>query len=626
MDASTTEEARVRLGVLGLPDLTDNLIPGGLYVLIAETAPARFPLLYSNLSNCLNNNIPCCVVLPTNPETFVQRLDASGEANFNQFIQRGELKLFSMQEEFAKKMFQYGAEAFVDELAHYGLTNVPYILFDQADDLLALHDLTLALDRVEVLGKWAQEHHVTVFIVLTRLSPETLTSINGLMDDLTGVARLGVDRNGLELTFDYWQSFEGAVAGRSFLLTPTSTGQYEATAPVLMENAGTGGLVEAAQPEEDPHFFYMDPDLGSLAKQMHGRWLCVDTLVSMLHATRGHRTATCILVFDKSSNLRQLAETVHTLRLTLGRYAQIVVQEKGASLRYQNEALLLKLGLNLVINRDVPANRLPLLIGSLKGQVFSRDVDINFEAALASVLPTRLSGYQKPSRFVREVAEILNRSETLDIPCALMIGRPVANIKMSDIVSNHRISRPGDLMTADDEKCYLFLNACPQAVLLPTLERIFASSLESVLADVHFFVNRPETEAEIAALQRRIERENLPDYSEFSASPHGFEADSETEGTQALTRLMSGNTTAGEVRPPVPVFTSSAVPNKPSEKKSATPSIAKFAAQPATFTRNDESEIKSGQLFEYDGLSNVRVLGKKAVPRATRALPTSRET
>ncbi|MDD4927471.1 MAG: hypothetical protein PHF58_13330, partial [Methylotenera sp.] len=110
--------------------------------------------------------------------------------------------------------------------------------------------------------------------------------------------------------------------------------------------------------------------------------------------------------------------------------------------------------------------------------------------------------------------------------------------------------------------------------------------------------------------------------------PHGFEADSETEGTQALTRLMSGNTTAGEVRPPVPVFTSSAVPNKPSEKKSATPSIAKFAAQPATatFTRNDESEIKSGQLFEYDGLSNVRVLGKKAVPRATRALPTSRET
>lgn len=64
----------------------------------------------------------------------------------------------------------------------------------------------------------------------------------------------------------------------------------------------------------------------------------------------------------------------------------------------------------------------PLLLDSLKGQIFSRDVSINFEAALASVLPTRLRGYLAPLRFVREVESILDQAQTLNIPCAMIIG------------------------------------------------------------------------------------------------------------------------------------------------------------------------------------------------------------
>jgi hypothetical protein len=127
----------------------------------------------------------------------------------------------------------------------------------------------------------------------------------------------------------------------------------------------------------EPHFFYMDPELGSLAAEMPGAWCQVDSLVGMMHATRNIRTVVSILSYRRDTDLRQLAEAVYTLRRSLERHAQIVVREKGASLRYQNEALLVRLGINLVIHRDVPVSRLPLLLKSLSGQIFSRDVEIN---------------------------------------------------------------------------------------------------------------------------------------------------------------------------------------------------------------------------------------------------------
>lgn len=635
MDELHTEFETASLGIPGLPSLTDSLMIGGLYVLVAETASARFPLLSASLATGLHNGIQCRIVLQQNPEVFIQRIESLGNVNVTQSIGQRQLQLFTMQEEFSKKMFRYGAQAFVKELEHFEFPDGGYVLFDQADDLLSLHDVTLAMDQVETLHKWAQEHRVTLMMVLTRTQENHTSTINALMDELTGIARLGASRNGLELSFDYWQSPEGTIAGKRFTLNTNSAGFYEAVdASVTSEVSGSEGRFE--KPEETDgsgaHFFYMDPDLGSLAKQMHGEWQRVDTLVGMMHATRNMRSATCILLFQRNSSLRQLAETVHTLRLTMGRYARIVVQEKAASLRYQNEALLLKLGLNLVVNRDVPVSRLPLLLESLKGQIFNRDVDINFEAALASVLPTRLSGYQLPPRFVREVALILDRSETLDVPCAMMVGRPTPSITLVDLMANNAISRPGDLITADNESCFIFLNACPQSVMLTTLERLLNLSMDEAFTSVKFVVNKEEIQAELAALLRSAELGVLPDYTSVAAVvPSNTAPEVQASAKDDVrTELIGSPIHATRIRVP-PDFSEPATKHQTSNLSlTRSKSDVKPTIKPALKTQNastlpdKRTDPTDPPLFQYDGLSNVRVLGKKDAPRATRAVQPSR--
>ncbi|MFZ4480931.1 MAG: BcsE family c-di-GMP-binding protein [Rhodoferax sp.] len=344
-----------------------------------------------------------------------------------------------------------------------------------------------------------------------------------------------------------------------------------------------------------------------MAKQLTGIWQRVDTLVGMMHATRMTRSATSILTFQAGTNLRQLAETVHTLRLSLGHRAHIVVQEKGASLRYQNEALLLRLGVNLVIHKDVLTSRLPLLLESLRGQVFNRDVDINFEAALASVTPTRLRGYILPMRFTREVDLILDRAETLNIPCAMIIGRPTEDLTMIDILMQINLSRSGDLITADNEFCYLFLNACPQTVLLATLERLLGRSVETAMNDVRFLIQRSEINSELLALSRAADRGTLPDYSSLSESiPPAEPAAADRPETTSMFAQSSVAQKVAAVEPIAQLLSAWA----PDDSKMR-------ARDDASVLTTDEGSPRVPQF--RPGLAPPPVFGKKAAPRATRA-------
>lgn len=664
----------VRIGVRGLPNLTDNMTTGGLYVLIAATPSARFPILAGSLGSALSDDLPCTVIVPVNPELFVQRIESFGHLNLSEVIANERLQIFVMQDEFPKKMFRFGTESFLKELEEFKVLENSYLIFDQADELLSLHDISLALEQIDVLKKWFEARKVTALLVFSRATEAHSGTINALMDSLTGIVRLGGDRNGLELTFDYWQSPDGTIAARNYRLLTLESGLYEASTKIESQEQNNNSSDKKQDNDTEPdtedtevRFFYMDPDLASLAKQVAGTWQWVDTLVGMMHATRNTRSSTSILCFQHNTNLRQLAETVHTLRLSMGRHAQIVVQEKGASLRYQNEALLLRLGVSLVVHRDVSVNRLPLLLESIKGQIFNRDVDINFEAALASVTPTRLRGYLLPLRFAREVNLILERTETLNIPCAMIVGKPVQGTVMIDLLTHITLSRPGDLITADQEYCYLFLNACPQPVMLATLERILGSSVDAVFEQIRFLVERSEIDPELAALTRSAEQGRLPDYSALSEEP--LAQDPSLARTPELPPAPVAPTPALVRHVPVaPISAISAIsqrlaapllpaarasrhmtPDLPAAKRLAATAVAPAAmphnqpkapaptppvpmptsaTPPVIAAPEPNSEKKSS--FSYNNAHAGPSFGKKEVPRATRSslgtAPPTRKT
>jgi cellulose biosynthesis protein BcsE len=620
-----------RIGIRGLPNLVDSMVGGGVYVLIAQTPSARFPLLAASLACAIADELFATVVVPSEPDLFIQRIESYGDLNVQALLAANSLQFFVMQDEFSKKMFRVGAEGFVDELEHFEVPEDSYLLFNQADDLLSLHDLTQALDQVDVLRKWAAQKRITMLLVFSRANEAQAGTLNALMDNLTGIARLGADKDGLELVFDYWQSPEGTIAARNYRLTTLDSGHYEASTKLATFEQPAGGEPHAREEEvedAETHFFYMDPDLGSLAKQMPGTWHRVDTLVGMMHATRNTRSATSILSFQRDTNLRQLAEAVHTLRLSLGRRARIVVQEKGASLRYQNEALLLRLGLNLVVNRDVPVSRLPLLLGSLSGQVFNRDVGINFEAALASVLPTRLRGYLAPLRFVREVESIIDQAQTLNIPCAMIIGKPGAGMTITEALTISGLSRPGDLISTDSEYCYIFLNACPQSVMLATLERILGMPVDVAFDDIRFLIQRDEIQAELPVLVRAAGQSDLPDYASLIPASLPLQEGLDETLANDAPRLTQTPSPASIVSvSPVTVVAPGRASNDrhvPLVKPARNPTpLAKssgnqMAAPPDAAVRVVDTPL-DGSLYRYDNNVARPAFGKKAAPRATRS-------
>lgn len=502
------------LAVPGLPSLTDRMLPGWVYALVSEMPPARFPLLAGCLGSALANGRRVTIIVATSPEFFLERMVALGQSAVMEALSSGQLVLFSIRENFSKNIFRFGTEYFARELDHFGVPEDSLLIFDQADELLGLHDVSLALEQMEALKGWFDAQKATALLVFNRVpvASTALGTLRGLMDNLAGIVRITGEREGLELMFDYWQSPEGTVAAKHFPLLTQESGLYRISARELPT---TVALPEQSLEDSEPHFFYMDPDLSGLAKALPGIWRHVESLVGMLHATRGLHSPTIILSFQRNTELRPLAETVHTLRLTLGRRARIVVREKEASLRYQNEALLLRLGTNLVVHRDVAPTRLPLLLDSLRGQIFDRDVDINFDAALASAVPSGLKGYLPPARFVREVESVLSRSSVLSIPCSLVVGTPARDTSPEDVVRRVNMARPGDLVTADHDYCYLFMSGCPEANVLVAVERVLGQSVGAAFDETRFVIPHHEMKSELNSLARLAERNDLPDHSEL---------------------------------------------------------------------------------------------------------------
>lgn len=617
------------------------MLPGGIYAMVSEMPPARFPLLACCIGNALNNGLRVSIITAGSPESFLERLVSLGLEMVPPALESGQLTLFSVRENFAKNIFRFGTEYFARELSFFGIPEDSLLIFDQADELLGLHDISLALEQMDSLQTWFAEQRTTALLVFNRVAATSvgMGTLHGLMDRLSGIVRLSGEREGLGLVFDYWQSPEGTVASRHFPLTPQESGLYRVSA---RQSAAVNDSSLTSSEDAEPHFFFMDPDLAGLAKTLPGIWRQIDSLVGMLHATRGLNSPTVILSFLRGSELRPLAEAVHTLRLSLGRRARIIVREKDASLRYQNEALLLRLGTNLIVHRDVPPSRLPLLLDSLRGQIFDRDVDINFDAALTSVLPSGLRGYLPPARFVREVDSVLERSGVLSIPCSLVVGTPAQDTSPPDIIRRVNMARPGDLITADHEFCYIFLSGCPESNVLMAVERVLGQSIGAAFIETRFIITAHELRAELDAIQRQAERDNsLPDHSPIASTDHTPAPVQVTEAVHSAPQPIATPTpqpaAAETIQHAAPKFVPLAelsrqvgMPKAPEADEEASrstvlpvnhsPEIAVIAPEPPepVAPAIDDPRLR----FRYGGdLKEVSVYGKAAAPRASRVLP-----
>jgi cellulose biosynthesis protein BcsE len=628
----------VNLGVRGLADLSGDMVSGGIYALEAKMTSARFPLFAGCLASALSGLGLATVIVPSKPEAIVERMSQYPELDVPARLEVDDLKVFVMQPEFQKKMFRFGAGSFVRELEELAIPPKSFLIFDQADDLLALHDVGLALEQMDALSKWFREKSITCLLVFSRVAEEQSWALDALMDSMTGIASIGGHGEGLELTSKYWRSPEGTIAATSYRLGNTSDGYYEVVAkeepkvrieqvlpvvaPGLMAQiaapeAAASPITPATQAKEAAvspaqhkveRVFYMDTELECLSSGDTIPWTRIDSLVGIMHATLSCKDATVILGYGPKTNMRELAATVHSLRLGLGPLAHIVVRESNASLRYPNEALLLHLGVSLVIHRDVTVSRIPLMLQTLHGRTYKVPHDVAFDAALASVAPTEVRGYLATTRFEREVNQILERAEMLDIPNALVVGTPNTN-SVVDFLRVVHPARPGDLLTSDGVMCYLFLNACPPSAVGLTMNKLLSTVQGLSLKNQRVLTQAEVIRAELKAMQTVARKAHFPDFSTVLQE--------ETSDEKVVEELVASE----KALEPLPVVEQTVSETaQVAATVEAAPELLVATADAGQEDPFTQGVIRPFDRYRYAPTAPVQVAGKAAVPRATRSV------
>jgi cellulose biosynthesis protein BcsE len=412
--------------------------------------------------------------------------------------------IFTLKESTAKNIFRHGADRFVQELDLFEFPDEGLYVFDGADDLFTLQDPFIAAEQIRAYRDYIREKDSCGLLVFTLLGANSqfAGTYQALLDHVDGAVRLESGKEQLEWIVDFWASPAGVVASRAHPARIEANGVLAisevTTAKTPGASADSTSLRALQNAKDEKDVFFMDSTLVGISKTVgEGKWTFCDNLVTLMHASREAVAASAILVFDRSTDLRQLAQAVHTLRTGRGRNIKIIIRELDASLRYQNELLLLRLGASLIIHRDVPVARLQLAIQSLAGQVFSRDVDVNFDTALASVATPHASGYLPPPQYCQQAADIVERGKPLAIPYALIRAKPPAGMSVEQAVQRFKLTRNGDMVTATADEVILFLSACPQASLLPTLKRVGGDSFQNDFKDVRFSVQEQAVKAEL---------------------------------------------------------------------------------------------------------------------------------
>jgi hypothetical protein len=487
---STDISPAPRLCLLGGLDAgeLDSMMADGVYALVPQSPPARYPLWARLLQAAVASGQVCHVLLRTDPADFLERLQRSGWPGVHQAWQDEKLRIYPMVDGFSKLLFRRDVQGLTAELSHWGVATGDFLLVDAGDELLSLHDLFLATGQLVKLRAWAKEVKVPMLLNFALAGAGMgQSSLTGLMDHFSGMARLHNDAEGPVLTLEYWQSELGTVAERTVALTAAAGAfQLRPASPVpeadhsTSTHLGAGGSAPDSseqvsrvmtgsagnrratddRPAATGRFTNDEVWARELQMLTGAHWQSLSNVASVLEATQSLDVSHVVLRFAPQTLLAELARDIHALRVALRTKVRIVVAEHRMSLRYANELMLMRLGADAVIRQDVPLQKWPDLLRRLNTQAPRAFEALDVEQALASVAASHERGYLPLAHFLSEVQTTVERAHVLGVPFAMAVmGQPQGRVS-TDWVASVRMRRNGDLLTTDGHQVFVFFYAC----------------------------------------------------------------------------------------------------------------------------------------------------------------------
>ena len=474
-----------KLFIDGLSPEVSTMKSGCLYAITTEASHSKLPLMIGSIRGNLEDGSPCTLVVDSVADVESDQARALWGELLTSKIDDGSLNIFIPQDDFKKNIFRYGIKRFLRELELFSIPSGEYLWIQQAEELFLTQDMPFAVKQAELLKEWLAARGITAVLLFSRLSKADLSDIHLLEEELDGLCTIGIGSSGVEATFAYWRSPDSVVEHESYALALQRTGFYLAT----RMNAAPAPEPKSddSRVDEYPKYFCIDPSLKSELEKTPWPWKYPESYLDLYHATRESKSPTIVFEFSRSTDFIKLAETIHILRRTIGRNAKIIVHENRYSLRHANETMLMLIGTNLIIHRDIPDWRIAKTIESLEGVRFERKIDEDIDSLFANATASFKSGYLPVDEFIKETVALVFHADCLSAPKAMIAGVMRAGLNTNDVVRRIELNRDGDLLAAAGDFVYIFLYACPESQALTTIERKLGDSIQTIFSSQQLF-------------------------------------------------------------------------------------------------------------------------------------------
>lgn len=490
----------------------DSLLPGGVYAVVPQAPPARYPLWALFLPTATQAGRTCHVLTRSDPAEFLDRVQQAGWPQATDAWADETLRIYAMADGFSKLLFRRDVTGLATELVYWGVKPGDCLLVDAADALLSLHDLFLATAQLTKLRAWAKEMQIPVLLNFTLAGAGVeKAALTSLMDHFSGMARLRTDENGPSATLEYWQSGLGTSAERTVWLQEEG-GAYqprELTNDATLAEQGLSSSDNTSRTgaAERPVWCGTNDPVWSQELQMlmPASWQTFTTIQEVANAAADGRAVLVVLRFDAHESLAALAKDVHNLRSMLGSRARIAVAEHRVSLRYANELVLLRLGADTVIRKDVPLSRWPDVLDSLQSLPARPQPDLDADAALAKAALPQGRGFLLVPAFLAEVRAAMDRGTLLGVPFGLGAIKIRPDRAIGDAVAQTQFRRNGDFISSDGEKLYVLFNACSFTRGPDVLNGMFSGGVSEFVTGVDWMASQLDIQQCVERLASRHE-------------------------------------------------------------------------------------------------------------------------
>lgn len=464
------------LGIEGLPERFDRLSPGMIYAIAVEQQALRFTLLVRALGATLALGSSAALVWPFDASALLRKAHAVN-VDLEPALRSRRLRLVTGVDpgaELAQPGLLRVPRRVFGELRELGLPAGSLVVLDHADACFGLTEATAAAAAAATYQEWVDANDyamLALFAPRPQATREALT-LRAIAETFGGFAMVKTIEEEAVLDVRHWFGSAGAVMRSSYRLELGASGAISAR-PVA-----TGGRV-SIDPGKEQNVVTRAAADGFT--ESTSAWQIADGFIDVIHRARTILAGTVVLDFDRTSALRDLAQTVAALR-SLGRpQLRIVVRECGARLRLVQLVALLRLGVSMVIPKDVVGVAARLMAESMRGSLLTRACDDDvagvIERTRADLPPRAL----RIDQFRQRVEDLMQVGSDAEIPHTLVRFSTVSPQAMRAAQNALQRGARDALFAEHDRSLWVFLFGCSVDNAHRVLARLLGARFEKLM-------------------------------------------------------------------------------------------------------------------------------------------------